>query len=178
MDSFEWNKVSAAVLVGLLLYVGVNIISESIFHEPELEKSAYIVEGLDNGEAAPVEAVVEEGPSFNELLATASVDRGERVFRRCQTCHTTDNGGPNKVGPNLWGIVGHERGKRPGFGYSAALEAAGGAWDYDHLNEYLANPSAALPGNKMSFAGLRKDIERADVVAYLRTLSDDPVPLP
>ena len=178
MDSFEWNKVTAALLVAVLLYMGVNILSESIFQEEKLEKSAYVVEGLDTGVVEEVEAVVVVGPSLSELMAEASSEKGARVFRRCQTCHTSDEGGANKVGPNLWNMMGANRGANEGFGYSAALQAAGGTWTFEAMDEYLASPSAAIPGNKMSFAGLRKEKERADVMAYLRNLSAEPVPLP
>lgn len=178
MDSFELNKISAAVIIGVLLYVSVDMVAESLFHVEELEKSAYVVEGLNSTEAVAVVAVVEEVPSLSELMVSASADRGARVFRRCQACHTDTSGAANKVGPNLWGIMGAGRGAVAGFGYSAAFQAAGGTWSFENMDEYLASPSKAIPGNKMSFAGLRKEKERADVMAYMNSMGDAPVPLP
>ena len=113
------------------------------------------------------------------LLQHASVDKGKNVARQCQVCHTLEKGGPNRVGPNLWGIVGDERGKdRGGFNFSAAMKAKGGKWTYEELNKFLTNPREYIPGTAMTFAGLSRDEQRADVIAYLRTLSDNPVPLP
>ena len=178
MDSFELNKISAAVIIGILLYLAVDMAAESIYHVEELEKSAYVVEGLDTDTAEVVEVVVVEGPSLSELMATASADRGARVFRRCQACHNDASGAPNKVGPNLWGIMGHDRGAAEGFGYSSAFQAAGGTWSFENMDEYLASPAKAIPGNKMSFAGLRKEGERADIMAYMNSMSDAPISLP
>lgn len=178
MDSFELNKISAAVIIGILLYLAVDMAADSIYHVEELEKSAYVVEGLNTGSLEVVAAVVVEGPSLSELMATASADKGARVFRRCQACHTDASGAPNKVGPNLWGIMGSDRGSVAGFGYSSALLAVGSTWSFEHMDEYLASPSKAIPGNKMSFAGLRKEKERADVMAYMNSMADAPIPLP
>ena len=178
LDSFEFNKIAAAVIAGLLLYVTVDIVAESLFHVEELEKSAYVVEGLEATEATTVEVVVDEGPSLSELMVTASADRGARVFRRCQACHTDASGAAHKVGPNLWGIMGAGRGAIADFGYSAALQSVGGDWSFENMDAYLASPAKAIPGNKMSFAGLRKENERADVMAYMNSKSDTPIPLP
>src|SRR5262249_3702816 len=113
------------------------------------------------------------------LLASASVEKGQSTAKQCQACHTFEKGGPNRVGPNLYGIVGDERGHgRNGFNFSAAMKAKGGKWTYDDLNKFLASPKEFVPGTAMTFAGLSRDTQRADVIAYLRTLSDNPEPLP
>jgi cytochrome c len=111
------------------------------------------------------------------LLASADPKRGESVAKVCQTCHTFEKGGPNKVGPNLWGIVGRPK-VEPGFNYSAAMKAKGGDWTIPELNDFLANPRGYIPGTAMSFAGLPRPQQRADVIDYLNTLSDNPKPLP
>ena len=136
-------------------------------------------------EATPVSApaapaAAPAGPAdIKPMLAGADAAKGAITAKVCAACHSFDNGGANKVGPNLWNVVGA---KRPhlsdGFAYSAAMKGAGGAWDYDALNAYLYNPRAAVPGNKMAYAGLKNDKDRANVIAYLRSLADKPEPLP
>jgi cytochrome c len=113
------------------------------------------------------------------LLAKANVDKGKSTAKQCQACHTFEKGGPNRVGPNLYGIVGDERGKdRGGFNFSAAMKSKGGKWTFDELNKFLAGPREYIPGTAMTFAGIKNDQQRADVIAFLDTLSDNPVPLP
>src|SRR6185312_2420200 len=127
------------------------------------------------------EAAAPAAPSepIEKLLQTASVEKGQAAAKVCTTCHTFEKGGPNRVGPNLYGIVGDKRGAdRNGFNFSAAMKAKGGTWTYDDLNKFLTNPKAFIPGTAMGFAGISKDSERADVIAYLRTLSESPAPLP
>ena len=113
------------------------------------------------------------------LLATASAEKGKQTARQCQACHTFEKGGPNRVGPNLWGIVGDNRGEgRGGFNFSAAMKAKGGKWTFDELNKFLTDPRSYIPGTAMTFAGLSRESQRADVIAFLDTQTDHPVPLP
>lgn len=113
------------------------------------------------------------------LLASASVEKGQAAAKQCASCHTFEKGGPNRVGPNLYDIIGHERGTgRGGFNFSAAMKAKGGNWSFEDLNEFLKNPRAAIPGTNMTFAGVSRDTVRADLLVYLRSLSDSPQPLP
>ncbi|MCG8506317.1 MAG: cytochrome c family protein [Sphingomonadales bacterium] len=180
MDSFEWNKVAASILCGLLLIWGLRIFSDALFHVEPLAANAYVVEGVVVADATGDAGgpAVPEGPSLAVLLAEASVDSGAKVFRKCQACHTMEQGGANRVGPNLYDVVGRALGATAGFSYSDALLGHGGDWSYEALNAYLENPRKAIPGNKMSFAGLRKATDRADVIAYLRSYGDNPPPLP
>lgn len=178
MDSFEWNKVAASILCGLLLIWGLRIFSDALFHVEPLAANAYVVEGVEVAAVDTAGPAVPEGPSLAVLLAEASADSGERVFRKCQACHTLEQGGRNGTGPNLYDVVGRALGATAGFRYSDALLGHGGDWGYEELDAYLENPRKAIPGNKMSFAGLRKTTDRADVIAYLRGYGDNPPPLP
>ena len=111
-------------------------------------------------------------------LAKADVAKGQADTKICQTCHSFEKGGPIKVGPPLWGVVGRPKGSFPGFNYSEGMKSKGGDWTYDDLNEFLTKPSAYVPGTKMTFAGEAEESKRADIVDYLHTLSDNPLPLP
>ena len=176
MDSFEINKILGAILFTCLCLLGLNIAAGAIFSPPEPSKPGYeiaIPEKPEGGGAAP--AATQE--SLGQLLASADPKRGESIAKVCQTCHTFEKGGPNKVGPNLWGVVGRPK-VEPGFNYSAAMKAKGGDWTIPELSDFLTSPRGYIPGTAMSFAGLPRPQQRADVIAFLNTLSDNPKPLP
>jgi cytochrome c len=177
MNSFELNKVLGAILGTCLVLLALNIGAGAIFSVEKPAKPGYAIAVKEEAgkEAAPEK---KEQP-IETLLASASADKGKSAARQCQACHTFEKGGPNRVGPNLWNIVGGERGEgRGGFDFSDAMKKKGGTWTYDELNKFLADPRSYIPGTKMTFAGLKRDEQRADVIAYLRTLSDNPQPLP
>jgi cytochrome c len=178
MNSFELNKVMGAVLGACLVLLALNIASGAIFapHKPEKPGFAIAVQEEHGGAA---EAKKEPEKPIGVRLASASVEKGQAAVKVCQACHTFEKGGPNRVGPNLYDIVGHDRGTgRNGFNFSAAMKAKAGKWTYEELDKFLANPRGYIPGTNMSFAGISRDSQRADVIAYLRSLSDSPQPLP
>jgi cytochrome c len=181
MDSFEFNKFIGALLGTVFVVFTIGLLSESIFASPRPEKPGYFIEAVEEAAAGEAPAAAEEQP-IAVLLASAKPEAGEAVFKKCQACHSGEKGGPNKVGPDLWGIVNRPVAAHEGFAYSAAMKefAQGGSvvWDYDHLNHFLTSPKGLVKGTAMGFAGLKKPEERADLIAYLRTLADTPVPLP
>nr|WP_246747965.1 cytochrome c family protein [Methylobacterium sp. SD274] len=178
MDSFELNKVAGAVLGTLLLAMGSGFVAELIYSPKPAGSAGYALpepqpEAAGGGAAAA--AKVEPLPV---RLASASVEKGTGAAKKCAACHSFEKGGPNKVGPHLWGVVDRQRAHEGGFEYSAALKEKGGTWTYDELDHFLANPKTYVPGTKMAFAGIQSPQERADVIAYLRSLADTPAPLP
>lgn len=180
MDTWEFNKIAGAVLTALLLMFGTaTFIDIQMSHKPEKVGYKLPVDVSATQESA--QASTPAGLNFDEmkgLLKNASAENGQAAFKRCTTCHTPDKGGRNGTGPNLWGIVGRPKASHEGFNYSSALKSAGGEWTYEDLANYLHNPKAAIPGNKMAFAGIKDNAELADLIAYLRTLNDNPPPLP
>ena len=178
MNSFELNKIAMALLLTVLIMFGIFGLTDYIFDEEKLASNAYPIEVEAAADDAVVDDAVEEGPSFAELLAVASVDKGETVFKQCKACHTSDQGGKNLVGPNLWNVVGRTKASVDGFSYSDGMTNKGGAWTYDDLDAFLQKPSDFVEKTKMSFAGLKKASDRAAVIVLLRSLSDAPVDLP
>jgi cytochrome c len=173
----ESNKLYAAILVAGILAM-ISIIGSGMLVEPEqLAKPAYPIEGVVV-QAAPAEAKPAEVEPITALLAKADVDHGAQIARQCQACHNFAKGGPNMVGPNLWGVVGGPHDHKADYAYSDAMKKQTGNWDYEALNKFIDHPQVEIPGTKMGFAGLKKVQDRADVIAWLRTQSDNPVPLP
>lgn len=173
MDSFELNKIAGAILFTLLVYLGVQNLGDIFFATEDANPEAYIVEGVvEDGAPAQVAAVDEVEVPINELLLTASVEKGEKVSKKCVSCHSFDQGGANKIGPALWGVAGRDVGSVGGFGYSTTLNEMAGVWDAEALNGFLENPKAYAAGTTMAFAGLRKASDRADIIAYLQSLKD------
>jgi cytochrome c len=178
MNSFELNKVLGAVLGTCLILLALNIGTNALFAEHKPAKPGYMIAVKTENEGAKPAAKAPEKP-IAVLLASADVEKGKSIAKQCQACHTFEKGGPNRVGPNLYNIVEDERGKdRGGFNFSAAMKQKGGEWTYEELNKFLTNPRGYIPGTAMTFAGISNDQQRADVIAYLRTLSDNPKPLP
>jgi cytochrome c len=181
MDSFEINKLIGALLGTVFVVFSIGLISDGLFASPEPEKPGFEIvaaEAPAEGGAAEPAAPQPIGP----LLAKADPKAGEAIFKKCGACHTGEKGGPNKVGPNLWGIVNRPVASHEGYSYSAGMKAFsdGGktVWDYDHLSTFLTAPKADVKGTAMGFGGLKKIEDRAAIIAYLRTLADTPPPLP
>lgn len=181
MSSSEINKVAASILFALIVAWVSALLANKLVAPKPLQHAAVAIstEGVKPGGGSQAAAAPEAGPEpLGPLLAAASVDAGKDVGKKCAACHTFDKGGANRVGPNLWGVVGdqvaHERG---GYAFSDALKKKGGTWTVDALNEWLWKPQAFAKGSKMTFVGLAKAKDRADMIAYLNSLSDSPKPL-
>lgn len=180
MNSFELNKIMGAVLGALMFVVGSSILAGMLFTPKPAGVAGYALPEPEAtaGGSAPAQAPAEPLPV---LLASADVARGQTAAKKCLSCHTFGQGEPSKVGPNLYNVVGGPKAHAQGFGYSAAMKergAKGEQWGFDELAGFLENPRGYLPGTSMAFAGIRSAQERADIITYLRSLSDSPVPLP
>jgi cytochrome c len=180
MDSFEWNKIIGAVLGTLLFVVAVKIFSEAIFEVPMPLKPGYVVQGVPAASTGVPSAQPAEEPlpDFGTVLAKADAAKGQQISGRCQQCHDLSKGGPDKIGPNLWGVVGRARASRSSFSYSSAMSSSHAPWTFENLFRYLKSPQTVVPGTKMTFAGLPSAQDRIDLIAWLRTQSDSPVPIP
>ncbi len=180
MDAFEVNKVVGAVLAALLLIVGSRTVLDLTYREHKPAKPGWALPITEVSHSAIPGKAAEPFDASQVLaaLGKASPEGGKDTFKRCLQCHTPDKGGPNRVGPNLWGVAGRKIGQQSNFPYSEAMKNHGGDWTWQELATYLHDPKAAIPGNKMAFAGIKDNAELADLLAYVRTLSDSPVPLP
>ena len=179
MDSFEINKIVAAVLMVALLVIGIGKLSDVIFHVEKPETPGYAV---DVEEATTVssstKASVEEKIDIDALMAMGDLTHGEKVFKKCAACHSIVKGGKNNIGPALYNVVGRKIGIVEDYKYSKALVSYDKEWTLEELNGYLIKPAKWIKGTKMAFAGLRKEKDRASVIKYLNQNSDNPLPLP
>ena len=176
MDSFEINKVIAAVLITVLLVFGINKISDVVFHAEKPDVQGYKVEVKIN-DATATQASASNQIDISALLALGSSEQGKKVFKKCAACHSIKQGGGNKIGPALYSVVGRAVAGTPDYKYSKALISYGKEWTFEELNGFLLKPAKWIKGNKMGFAGLKKDEDRASLILYLNENSDNPLPL-
>ena len=179
MDSFEWNKIIGGVLGTAIFIFVVRLVAEKIYEPEKPEKPGYVVEGVvenaGGGAAAPVEEAL---PDWGTVLPAADVAAGKTLITKCEQCHDITKGGPNKIGPNLFGVVDRPRASHEGFAYSSAMKGKPGNWTYDELFKFIKAPGVDIPGTKMSFAGLRSEKDRINLIAYLRSNADAPAAIP
>jgi cytochrome c len=178
MNSFEINKILGALLGTCLVLLAVHIASGALFSVPAPAKPGYDVAVKEEKPGQQPAAAKQGAQPIEALLATASTERGAQVAKQCQICHNLQEGQGPKVGPDLYGVVGRAVASVASFNYTAALKAKGGTWTFDALNTWLTDPRADVPGTAMTFAGIANEKQRADLIAYLDTLSKNPVPLP
>jgi len=179
LDSFEWNKITGAILGTLLLAMGLDVVSGVIFARPRLGHPGYALPAAAEVAAGPAAtASSPAAPPIDERLAVADVKRGQADTKPCQSCHSFEKGGGAKIGPPLYGVVERNKASVEGFQYSDALKAKGGPWTYPDLDQFLRDPKAYAAGTKMTYAGESDPAKRADIIDYLHTLSDNPPPLP
>lgn len=179
MNAHDINRFAAAFLGTVLLVIVLIVVSNLIFDVDELEQNAFgEIEATTAEATAETEAEPEGTVSLAALLAAGNVEAGERAAKKCKACHSFDKGGRNGVGPNLWGVLGSPRAANADYKYSGALAELGGDWGYAEMAAFLEKPKSAVPGTKMSFAGVRNPEDRANLILYLRSISDVELPLP
>tara|TARA_Y100000768_G_scaffold387420_1_gene378643 strand:+ start:1055 stop:1594 length:540 start_codon:yes stop_codon:yes gene_type:complete len=179
MDSFEINKIVAAILMVALIIIGIGKLSNVIFHVEKPEKPGYVVE-LDQTTTASVsvDTANEEKIDIAALMAMGDAISGEKIFKKCAACHSINKGGKNNIGPALYNVVGRKVGGISDYKYSKALASYEKEWSFEELNGFLIKPAKWIKGTKMAYAGLRKEKDRASVIKYLNQNSDNPLPLP
>ena len=177
MNGFEINKIIAAIIFTVLVVFGIEKITDLIFFVKKPSQAAYVVE------APTLKTTTSSSSSSGEvdikaLLAMGTIEHGEKVFKKCTACHVVAKGGKNKIGPVLYGVLGRKSGSISDYKYSKALIAHGKKWSYGEMNAYLLKPQAHIKGTKMAFAGLKSEKDRASVILYMNTFSDNPLPKP
>ena len=177
MNGFEINKIIAAIIFTVLVVFGIDKITDLIFHIEKPSEAAYKIE------APAVKTVSSKssasgGVNIKDFLALGSIEHGQKVFKKCSACHVVAKGGKNKIGPALYGILGKKSGSASGYKYSKALAAHGKVWSYKEMNGFLIKPAAHIKGTKMAFAGLKNEKDRASVILFMNSQSDNPLPKP
>ena len=182
MDSFEINKIIASILLTALIIIGIGKLADILFYNEKPKVSAYKVEGIDQAtstkQVSSETTKVVEAVNIKELLALGDLAHGEKVFKKCSACHMIAADGKNKIGPNLWGVIGRTAGSISDYNYSKAMKAYAKKWSFEEMNSYLIKPQAYIKGTKMAFAGLRKEKDRASVILYMNSKSASPQALP
>ena len=175
MDSFEINKIVAAILVVVLMVIGIDKLSDVIFHVDKPETPGYVVEVKQVSTAS---STTENKIDIIALMAMGDIASGKKLFKKCISCHSIVKGGKNKIGPALYNVVGRKVGGVADYKYSKALAAYEKEWTFEELNGFLTKPAKWIKGTKMAYAGLKKEEDRASIIKYLNQNSDSPVPLP
>jgi len=174
------NKIIVSIIFALMLVLGINKITDVIFYVEKPEKSAYQIASVttaDGTTTAETSSENSESGNIMALFASASAAEGAKVFKKCAACHSIKEGGANKIGPALWGVLGRTAGSVPGYKYSKAMAAHGKNWSFEEMNGFLIKPKDWIKGTKMSFAGLKKAKERAAVILYMNENTNSPLPL-
>tara|TARA_B100000963_G_scaffold341110_1_gene340465 strand:+ start:190 stop:735 length:546 start_codon:yes stop_codon:yes gene_type:complete len=181
MDSFEINKIIAAILLTALIIIGIGKFTDILFYVEKPKESAYKIEGLESAQVSvgtKAEAKKVEKVDIKQLLAMGDLAHGQKVFKKCSACHMIATDGKNMIGPNLWSVIGRKAGSVDDYKYSKAMVAYGKKWTFEEMNAYLIKPQAYIKGTKMAFAGLRKEKDRASVILYMNSKSSNPLALP
>jgi cytochrome c len=180
-DDLRWNKIFGAILATVLVILLIRTAVGFLYASEPVKTPGYAIAVASGGAAGASAEAADTPPDWGTVLKTADVAGGQTVSQKCQSCHNFADGGPNMTGPNLWGVIGRKPGSKAGFAYSSGMTELGGkigAWDYQHLYEFLAGPTAYVNGTKMSFVGLKKREDRINLIAWLRTQSSSPAPIP
>jgi len=178
MNSFEINKIIASILLVALLVIGVNKLGDIVFEVKKPKVTAYKVEGLVTTAISTSSSNTTGAVDISALLALGSVEKGKKVFKKCAACHTINADGGNKIGPKLWNVMFRPAGSITDYKYSKALSNFGKEWTWAEMNGFLTKPAKWIKGNKMGFAGLKKEEDRASIILYLNKNSENPKPLP
>ena len=171
------NKIIVSIVFAVILIIGINKIADSIYYVEKPEKSAYQVASVTTVASTTSTETSSDTGNIMALFASSSAAEGAKVFKKCAACHSIAEGGKNKIGPALWGVLGRQAGSLPDYKYSKAMAAYGKIWSFEEMNGFLIKPKDWIKGTKMSFAGLKKENERAAVILYMNKNADSPLPL-
>ena len=178
MNSFEINKIIAAIILTIVIVFGVNKLGDVIYSVKAPKGNTYNIV-TETKEISKADTAKAEGDvNIGALLALGSIDHGKMVFKKCAACHSISKGGVNKIGPALWGVIGRKAGSISNYKYSKAMSGFGKTWNFETVNTFLIKPKDYIKGTKMTYAGLKKEKDRASIILYLNEQSDSPVPLP
>ena len=171
------NKIIVSIVFAVILVLGINKITDVIFYVEKPEKSAYQVEGITTVASTASAETSSETGNIMAIFASTSATEGEKVFKKCAACHSIAEGGKNKIGPALWGVLGRQAGSLPDYKYSKAMAEHGKKWSFEEMNGFLLKPKDWIKGTKMSYAGLKKEKDRAAVILYMNENTNNPLPL-